>query len=187
LASPTLGPTLTGLVLLLPLAIVVAGVLGVRPLLITLVAITLVQFVFVRTGGDMKPMPGAQATIEIMLPWMAGHAIFNQLTLPSFFLALAFSLSYAGGLRMVQNQPGLARWNLGQILAVTVLIATHQPLAAGIAGVLFVGQATIQPGLFDIETDQVERGAAIRFLRNIQPWLMATMFVAAWGVWRITT
>jgi hypothetical protein len=181
-AGPTLGPTLAGLALLLPLALVVAGVLGVRPLLVTLLAITLLQFIFAWTGGDERPVPGPQALYEITLPWLAGHVLFAPPALPSIALALAYALSYAGGLRLAQTWPGLARWNLGQIAAAVVLVAVRQPTAAGVVGLLFMGQAMLQPGLFDEEADQVDPTAAARFLRWAQPWLMGAMLVAAWGV-----
>lgn len=181
LARPQLGPTLTGLAVLLPLSLVVAGVLGAHPFLATLAAITLLQFVFARTGGAAEPLPGPQALFEIMLPWLAGHALFDLPTPPSVALAFAFAISYAGGLRMAQASPGLVRWNLGQVSAVIVLVVARQPVAAGIVGALFIGQAMLQPGLFDVETDKVEPAAAARFLSRVQLWVMAAMLVAAWG------
>lgn len=181
-ARPTLGPTLAGLALLLPLALVMAGVLGVRPLLVTLAAITLLQFTFAWSGGDTRPVPGPQALFEIALPWLAGHVLFDLPTWPALVLALAYALSYAGGLRLAQGWTGLARWNVGQVSAIVVLVALRQPTAAGIAGLLFMGQAILQPGLFNAETDQVDPADAARFLRWAQPWLMAAMLVAAWGV-----
>jgi hypothetical protein len=62
-----------------------------------------------------------------------------------------------------------------------VLLAARQPLAAGVAGLLLLGHAVAQPGLFDAESDQIEPIIASRFLRFAQPWLMAAMLVAAWG------
>lgn len=182
LLQPTLGPTLSGLALLLPLALVVAGMLGVRPLLLTLAAITLLQFVIAWSGGDARPAPGPQALFEIALPWLAGHALFEQLTAPSVLLALGYALTYAGGLRLVQDRPGLAYWNLGQVSAAIVLLAGHHPLAAGAAGLLLIGQVMAQPGLFDIETEEIALAAVAPFLRFTQPWLMAAMLVAAWGM-----
>jgi hypothetical protein len=181
-ARPILGPTLAGLGLLLPLAVVIAAVLGVRTLLITLAAVTLLQFAFAWTGGDARPLPGPQALFEITLPWLAGYALFAALTPASTLLALGYGLSYAGGLRMVQNRPGLARWNLGQVLAVVMLAALQQPVMAGIAGLLLMIQALVEPGLIDEETEHVSPDAAARFLRSMQPWFMAGMLVAAWGV-----
>jgi hypothetical protein len=182
LAQPSLGPTLSALVLLLPLALVIAALLGVLPFLITLAAIALLQILFAITGGDAHPQPSPQALFEISLPWLAGHALFAAPTLASALVALAYGLSYAGGLRLTQNQPGLARWNLGQIIAVVVLVVLHQPVAAGIAGLLFLVQALLEPGLFDEETEQVIPAAVARFLRSARPWLMAAMLVTAWGL-----
>jgi hypothetical protein len=181
LLQPTLGPTLLGLALLLPLALVVAGVLGAHSLLLTLAAITLLQFVVAWSDGDARPVPGPQALFDIVLPWLAGYALFEQPTIPSTLLALGYALTYASGLRLAQGRPGLARWNLGQVVAIIVLVASRQPVAAGGAGLFLVGQAIAQPGLFDVETEAVEPAAAARFLRFAQPWLMATMLLAAWG------
>jgi hypothetical protein len=182
LGRPVLGPTVSGLAVLLPLAVVIAGVLGARPLLATLAAITLLQFVFAWTSGSAQPVPVPQALFEIALPWLAAHALFDLPSLPSVLLALAYALSYAGGLRLVQGCSGLARWNLGQFVAVIVLVALRQPLVAGIAGLLFVGQLLFQPGLFDAETERTDPVAATGFVRVAQVWLMAIMLVAAWGV-----
>ena len=182
LLQPTLGPTLVGLALLLPLALVVAGMLGARPFLLTLAAITLLQFVVAWSGGDARPVPGTQALFEIALPWLAGHAMFKELTAPSAALALAYALTCAGGLRMAQGWRGLTLWNLGQVAVVVVLLAGHQPQAAGIVGLLWIGQVLVQPGLFDVETEEVTPAAFALYLRFSQPWLMAAMLVAAWGV-----
>jgi hypothetical protein len=181
LLQPTLGPTLVGLALLLPLALVVAGVLGAHLLLLTLAAITLLQFVVAWSGGDARPVPGPQALFEIVLPWLAGYALFEQPTIPSTLLALGYALTYASGLRLAQGRPDLGRWNLGQVVAIIVLVASRQPVAAGAAGLFFVGQLIAQPGLFDVEAEEIEPATATSFLRFSQPWLMATMLVAAWG------
>jgi hypothetical protein len=179
---PTLGPTLTGLALLLPVAIVVAAVLGTLPLLATLAAISLVQLVFTRTGGDSRPAPSLQAVVVIGLPWLAGHALFGNPTLVSALAALAFTISFAGGLRLALGWSGLVRWNLGQIAAVIVLVALGESKATGIAGVLFFSQVILQPGLFDGETDGIMPNAAARFPSVAQPWLMGAMLVTAWGI-----
>jgi hypothetical protein len=179
---PTLGPTLIGLALLVPVAIVIAAVLGTLPLLATLAAISLTQLVFTWTGGDPRPRPVLQAVVEIALPWLAGHALFEYPSLASALVALAFTISFAGGLRLALGRAGLTRWNLGQVLAVIVLIALGEPQAAAIAGLVFFSQATFQPGLFDGETDELMPNAATRYFRIAQPWLMAAMLAAAWGL-----
>jgi hypothetical protein len=181
LLRPTLGPTLAGLILLLPLALVISAVLGARPLLVTLAATTLLQLTFAWSGGDARPAPGPQALFEVMMPWLASHALFDLPTPLSALLALGYALTYAGGLRLAQGWPGLSRWNLGQATTVMALVAWRQPLAAGVAGLLFLGQAIAQPGLLEIESGEVAPTAAARFLRFAQPWLMAAMLVAAWG------
>ncbi len=181
LLQPTLGPTLIGLALLLPLALVIAGILGSRPLMLTLIAITSLQLIIAWSGGDARAVPVPQALFEIALPWLAGHALFAQYTIPSTLLAFSYALACAGALRLAQGRPGLARWNLGQIVAVIVLVASRQPVAAGVAGLLFIGQGFAQPRLFVVETGEIETVAVAPFLRFTQFWLMLAMLVAAWG------
>jgi hypothetical protein len=180
LLRPTLGPTLLGLALLLPLALVMAGTLGTRPLMLTLLAITLLQLIVAWSGGDARAVPVPQALFEVALPWLAGHALFTQLAAPSTWLAFSYALAYAGALRLAQGRPGLALWNLGQIIAVIVLVVCRQPVAAGIAGLLFIGQSVAQPRLFAVETGEIETASVAPFWRFAQSWLMLAMLVAAW-------
>jgi hypothetical protein len=181
-SGPILGPTLAAVGLLLPLAVIISGLLGTRPLVVTLAAIALLQFIFTWTNGDARAVPGPQAVFDIALPWIAGQVLFGPLTLPSTILALAFTLSYFGGLRLSQTGDGLGRWNLGQVVVIAVLVASRQPLAAGIVGLLLFGQAAFQPGLFDAETEEIDPDKAVRFVRFAQYWLMAGMLAAAWGI-----
>jgi hypothetical protein len=163
-------------------AFVVAAILGTLPLLATLAAISLAQLVFTWTGGDSRPLPSLQAVVDIGLPWLAGHALFEHPSLASTLVALAFTFSYAGGLRLALGRSGLMRWNIGQIFAVIVLIVLREPQAAAVVGLVFFSQAILQPGLFDGETDGLMPDAAMRFYRVAQPWLMTAMFAAAWGI-----
>ncbi len=179
---PTLGPTVAALALLLPLALVVGGVLGPRLLLLSLAAISLVQFVFAWRGGDAQPVPGFQAVYEVGLPWLAGHILFAELTWPSVLLALAFALAYAGYLRLTVGRAGLVPWNLGWAVAVGGLVAGRHPLAAGLVGGLLFGQAIAQPALFDAETGRAVPQGGARFARLVWPWWLVAMLVAAWGV-----
>jgi hypothetical protein len=178
----TLEPTLSGLLLLLPLALVIAGVLGARPFMATLMALALLQFSFLQTGGAPRAVPWMQALFEIALPWVAGHALFGPPTAPSLLLALAFSVTYAGGLRLAGGKSGLIHWNLGQMAAAVVLVLWHAPLAAGITGLLCIVGAIPQPGLLDPAAEEIETCATPRFLRLAQFWLLAAMLVAAGSV-----
>jgi len=71
---------------------------------------------------------------------------------------------------------------LGQAIAISVLIAERQPFAAGVAGLLLLGQVMVQPGMFNSETEEIEPSGGGRFVRLAQPWLMAAMLVAVWGI-----
>jgi hypothetical protein len=180
--KPTAGPTIVGLILLLPLVLVSAGLLGSGPLLLTLAALALLQLTFALQGDDGGAASFSRGLFQAALPWLAGHVLFAPLAWPSVLLALAYGLTWAGGVRLSQGRAGLATWNLGQALALIVLLAVRQPLLAGIAALLWLGQAVAQPALFDAQTGNLDSAAAGRFLHFAQFWLMAAMFLAAVGV-----
>ena len=107
---------------------------------------------------------------------MAGHMAFAELNAPSLALALAFSIAVWGALRVAEQKRG-ALWllNGGQVVGVTLLVLVGQPLAAGAAGLLLLGQVALQPSLY-------LGGIATRIFRRGWPWLMAAMLVAALAV-----
>jgi hypothetical protein len=118
------------------------------------------------------PLVG-QAFVLVGLSWLAGYVAFAGMDWPSWGLALAFSLSTWGGLRVIQGQRG-ALWLLdgGQAIAVALLAALKEPLAAGAMGLLVFGQIALQLSL-------PHGGEPIRIMRRTWPWLMVAMLVAA--------
>lgn len=181
----TRGSILAGLVLTLALSLLLSAMLGDRLLLLTLAAISLSQLVFVLTSGDARPLPEIQAVLEVGLAWLAGHVLFEPVSNPSLFLALFYTLAYAGGLGLVAGKGGLTLWNLGQAGAIVTLIALRQPWLAGVAGMSFIVQAVPQAEVADRihwahETGEPEEADSLTlaYLRYAQPWLMVAMLLA---------
>jgi hypothetical protein len=115
----------------------------------------------------------AGALVQVGLGWLAGHVALAPIGGPSPLVALLFSLSLWGAMRLKQGLRG-ALWLLdgGQVAVVAVLAASQQPLAAVAVGLLLLGQAALQPGL----AAGADRG---QVLGRTWPWLTAAMLVAA--------
>ena len=174
---PAAGAALLGLLAALVLSAILTLLLPgrLRPLSAALAALTGLGLVQRRRGKE--PLV-AEALVRVGLSWLAGHAVLAGLDTASVILALAFALAAWGGLRLAA---GLRRslWplNAGQVIAVAVLIWLKEPIAAGVAGLLFFGQLAMQPSLnFAGDADP----SAVS--RRTWPWLMALMLLAAWAL-----
>lgn len=174
---PAAGPALLGLLAALILTVVLALLLPnrLRPLHAALVALAGLGVVQRHRGRD--PL-AAQALVRVGLCWLAGHAALSEVGAASVVLGLAFSLAAWGLLRLGAGLGrGLWLLNGGQILGVAVLVGVQQPVAAGIAGLLFFGQVAMQPSLF-----YGGELAHQTIVRRSWPWLVAAMLVAAWAL-----
>jgi hypothetical protein len=169
---PVAGPALLGLLAATALTIVLALLLParLRSLYAALVALVGIGLIWRRRG---RATLAGQALVQVGLCWLAGHKVFVEVSGPSLVLALAFSVAVWGGLRVAQGQTGgLWLLNGGQGVAVALLAALKQPLAAGAVGLLLFGQVAFQPLLR-------LGGEPARVFRRTWPWLMAAMLVAA--------
>ncbi len=172
---PAGGPALLGVVAAAALAIVLNLLLPDRLRLLNALLVALIGLGLVLRRRDKVPL-GGTALVQVGLCWLAGHMAFAQLSAPSLALALAFTLAVWGALRVAEQKRG-ALWlqNGGQVVAVALLAALRQPLAAGLAGLLLLGQVALQPSLH-------HGGKPARIFRRGWPWLMAVMLVAALAV-----
>jgi hypothetical protein len=169
---PTAGRGLLGILAAAVLATVLTLLLPARlgPLNLALVALVGLGVIQRRHG---RAPAAVQACFQVGLTWLAGHAAFAPVGRPSLILALAFVLATWGVLRAGEGLPrGLWLVNGGQVVAVGLLVWLRQPLPAGLAGLLLLGQIVQQPALrFGPEPEKrVDR---------LWPWLMAAMLVAA--------
>ncbi|MFC2036680.1 hypothetical protein ACFLYD_01750 [Chloroflexota bacterium] len=169
---PAVGPALLGLVAAAGLAAVLALLLPDRVRLLNAALVVLIVVGMAQRWLGRAPLVG-QAFALVGLSWLAGYAAFAGVDWPSWGLALAFSLSTWGGLRVMQGQRGgLWLLNGGQAIAVALLAVLKEPLAAGVMGLLVFGQIALQLSL-------PHGGEPTRIMRRTWPWLMAAMLVAA--------
>jgi hypothetical protein len=172
---PTRGPALLGALVAVAMAIVLAYLLPnrLRPLYAALVALLGLGLARRRRGKDSA---ASQALIQVGLGWMAGQLAFAEMRPASLGLALAFTASTLGMLKL-EGAQSRGSWlvNGGQAAAALWLAALGQPLAAGAIGLLCLGQIALQLPL--------HAGAERRFVvRRALPWMMAAMLVAALAI-----
>jgi hypothetical protein len=170
---PGYGAAVVGLVVVLPLSLGVALIVG-RPAVVLTVAVwalaTLAQMV---DRGAGAPPSELQALAEGALPWLLGHAVLGELTWPSVALAAAFSLGYGAALGLAADSRRSLAWlNGGQAVAVFVLVVEGQPLGAVLVVLLLLSQLYLQAYLH-------RDGNALWYLRRAQPFVMAAMLLAA--------
>jgi hypothetical protein len=140
--------------------------------LLSIAALVMMQLGLAWEGGCGEVSPSWDAAIGVALPWLAGHTGFAVLSLRSAGLALAFALAWGAGWR-ADTRSG-RRLGIGaQLLAMLLLVALRQPLAAACIALLAVPQVAMLA--------LVRRGQpAPWYVRHTRLWLMAAMLVAAW-------
>jgi len=168
---------------LLPVTLVLAALVGRQMFLLSLAAQALALIEW-RTHHHGHAGHVFQASIEILLPWLAGHTMLAPITPTSLLLACCFGLTYQGalGLETVHQETGSSRsWSLflffaGQAIAATALLfapTSHARfLVAGI-GLLLAPQALLLV-YAEKATEQPS------FLRRAVPFVMVSMAIAAW-------
>ena len=176
---PTCGHTLSAIAIALPVTVILATLLGMELLLLSAAALSVIQLAALvmnraRQGAGDVVVSKWDAIVAVMLPWLAGHLTYGPLTLRSVGLALAFALAWGATWR------AYSRWErvlvIGpQFLAAALLVALHNPLAAGCLLLVLTPQVALLPWL--------RRGQPISwYVRHTRPWLMGAMLVAAWAV-----
>lgn len=171
---PTCGHALSAIIIALPVTVILGALMGTKLLLLSAAALATMQLGLAWEGGQGSIAPKWDAAIAVTLPWLAGHVASGPLTLRSAGLALAFALAW--GTAWQANSPWERMLGIGaQLLAVTLLVALHHPLAAVGLLLLLVPQLALLPWL--------RRGQpASWYVRHTRPWLMAAMLVAAWAL-----
>ena len=180
---PEAGPAVLGSLAAAALAVVVSLLLPEHLRVLDAALVALAGLGVIMRWRDRAPL-AAQAVVLVGLSWLAGHATFAGVSRPSLILALAFTLAAWGVLRAAGGQrSGLWLLNGGQVVAVALVAALKQPLAAGVMGLLLLGQIALQPALSPVEGPALHRdGYPARIVRRTWPWLLAAMVVAAWAM-----
>ena len=140
-----------------------------------LVALVGIGIAFRKQGRE--PLAG-QAFVQVGLSWLAGTLVFSDVRGASLALALTFGLTTWGALRLGRGLAGgLWLLNGGLITSVVIMVVAHQPLAAGLMGLLFFGQLATE-----ISLGHREGSANAHLCDRTGPWLMCMMLVAALAV-----
>ncbi len=168
---PTCGSAIGAILVALPVTAVLGTLLGPELLLLSGAALALMQLGVIWESGRGGVPPGWDALIAVALPWLAGHATFGVITLPSAGLATLFALAWGSGWGTTS---GRARTVVvaSQLASAACLVVLHRPLAAGALFLLLLPQMALLPWIrLDLPTN--------RFVRYTRPWLMVAMAVAA--------
>jgi len=147
------GP-LAGLAFALPLALVLAILLGRSVVILIAVALILVAWESLRLHGGGEPSRLLRASYAGGVAWLVGYLAFvPQVAIQRYGEALLWALIYTGVVYALQSidkgerHKGMSVLNLVQIFGVAVLILTREPILAGVAGLLLLPQMLLQPVL----------------------------------------
>lgn len=172
---PVAGNAIINSLVLLVLGAVISAVLGWQTLALSAAALAIIQTALVVNRASGRPVPLLKAALEVGLGWLAGQVAFGPATLLSALMAAAFALAYAGGLELVEQRDGLARWRWPQLVAMLILLIVRQPLAACMLMLAVFAQLLLEPAL--------ERGrSGVWFIRSSQAWLIAAMLITAFTI-----
>lgn len=184
-ARETLSPAQNNALMTLPylpvLTLALSLLLGHSFLLLSLSALALavLEWVVARRQTWHKSI---QATIQIILSWMAGHLVFASLTGFSLTLACAYALSYQGALYLNDRRCTVDQhpWALGllfggQVFVAGALALNEHTVAAVLLGLLLVPQLLPR---WQLNTAQPPAD----YLSRIAPFLGVAMAIAAWTI-----
>ncbi len=171
---PTCGRAISAITIALPLSVLLALLLGRDLLLLSLTALAVMQMGLAWEGGQGNVAPGWDGVISLTLPWMAGHAAFDALSLRSAVIAGLFTLVWSGAWRSSSRRGRIMNVG-GYLLITTALVMLQRPLAVGMLALIIVPQVTLLPWL---RRDQSPRW----YVRHTRPWLMTAMLIAAWAL-----
>ena len=174
---PQLGSALISLVVVLPLTLILAIILGQRVILLTSAALAIMVLALLRARRRSSPPLYLQAILEVGLAWLAGHTAFGSPTSWSFLLAALYTVGYYSCLKLATSDgrhwPTLLK--VSQAAVIALLIFLRQPVMAGVVGLLLLPQMLLRPFLD-------EGGAELWYLPRIGPFLMAGMLLAALAI-----
>jgi hypothetical protein len=168
-----MGSTLLSIVVILPLTMALAIVIGWRAVVLTSAGLALIALaLLLRRRGSMLYWP--KAVLEIGLSWLIGHTAFCSLDLVSFLLASFYTGAYYARLVLASGGlPNLFLLNGSQALVISLLVLLNRPIPAGIVGMLLLPQMMLQPFL---------RKEGLWYLHRTRMFLIASMAIAALAI-----
>ena len=174
---PACGPAVQAILVGVPLSALLGVVLGPELLLLSTAALALMEMGVLWKGGDGTVPAGWDGLIGVTLPWMAGHATFGGLTVPSTVFALVFAVAW-GNTWKPTSAGARTALILSEVSAAVGLVALGRPLTAGLVLLALVPQMALLPWASQ-DTPASTILPAARFVRYTRPWLMGIMVVAA--------
>jgi len=179
---PRFEAPLAGLAFALPLAFLLAILLGQSVVMLIAVALILVAWESLRLHGGREPSLLLRASYAGGMAWLVGYLAFRplipQVALQRHGEAILWALIYTGVLYAFQSidkgerDEGIRLLNLVQIFGVAVLVLTKEPILAGVVALLLLPQMLLQPVL--------KRGRV--YLRRTQFFALMGMMVGALAV-----
>jgi hypothetical protein len=168
---PACGPAISAILITLPVAALLATLLGPSLLLMSLVALSVMQLGLAWEGGRGIAGPGWNACIAVALPWIAGHIAFGPITLRSAGMAALFAMAWGSTWRAKSGGGRLLMIGT-QLLAMAYLILSRHPITTGGIALLLIPQLALLPWLRHGQL-------TIWYVRHTRPWLMGAMLAVA--------
>jgi len=172
---PVVGGALSSAIVAIPLIVILSLLLGQQIVLLSIAAAAMMQLGLVWEGGHGHVIPEWDAMVAIAWPWLAGHAAFGSITLPSAVMACCLALAYGTAWR-VKKPWGLAAHVVIQLLPPVFLILLARPVALAGYVALLIPQFILLPWMQGSRT-------AGWYVTHSRWWLYATMGLAAVALW----
>ncbi len=173
---PRYGTTVINLIVVSPLSLGVALILGRPAIVLTMAVWALAILAQLVDRGAGTPPIELQAIVQGGLAWLLGHTVLGELTWLSAAMAGAFAVSYGAALALAAGRRSPLVWlNSGQGTVIVLLAAEGHSLPAVLATLLLLPQLYLQAYLH-------RDGDAFWYLRHIQPLVMVVMLVAALAI-----
>ncbi|HEX7594232.1 MAG TPA: hypothetical protein VF429_08690 [Anaerolineae bacterium] len=172
---PQIDSLVVGMFMVGVLALSVASVLGLVPMVLTLAAMALALI-----EGQLRAERAAdlRALFEIALPWLIAQTAFGYFSWLSLFFLLLFTLVYRALLGLSAARAG--RWllwnNLAQLVAALVLFAGNMPAVAGLLVLSLLAQVLWQTR-YRVNRD----GRA--YVQRVQSYVLVAMLATGLALW----
>ena len=172
---PVIDADMVGMLMLGVLALSVASVLGLLPVLLTLVAMVIA---LIEGQIDVSHRVWLKTLLEFALPWLIAQSAFGSFSALSLFFTLVFTLVYRGllGLSAAREDRWIVWNNLAQLVAALVLFANNAPAVAGLIALGLLAQVLWQ-SRYRVNRD----GRA--YVQRVQSYVLVAMLATSLALW----
>ncbi len=172
---PVIDADMVGMLMLGVLALSVASVLGLLPVVLTLVAMVIA---LIEGQIDVSHRIWLKTLLEFALPWLIAQSAFGSFSALSLFFTLVFTLVYRGllGLSAAREDRWIVWNNLAQLVAALVLFASNAPAVAGLIALGLLAQVLWQ-SRYRVNRD----GRA--YVQRVQSYVLVAMLATSLALW----